>query len=153
MTHKIFLASDHAGFELKNHLVKFLSKKYDVVDVGPHKFNVKDDYPDYVIPCAEKVVKNKGFGIVIGKTGEGEAIAANKVKGVRAVVYYGGSKKILQLSREHNDANVLSLGAEFISKSIALNFVNLWINKRFSKDKRHVRRLNKIDKYESRERK
>ena len=158
---KIFIASDHAGFELKKKLIEFLTKELkhevvdviDVVDVGPYAYDKNDDYPDYVISCARKVARNENtdaVGIVIGGSGQGEAIAANKVKGIRAVVYYGGDKKIIILSKEHNDANVLSLGARFMSTRKAKNVVELWLETKFLNEARHVRRIEKIKRFEGR---
>ena len=150
----VYIASDHAGFELKNKLIEFLfDLGYKVRDIGPYGYNEDDDYPDFVIPCVIEVSKRSDdnvVGIVIGGSGQGEAIAANKVKGIRAVVYYGGDKKIITLSKEHNDANVLSLGARFISTRKAKNVVKLWLETKFEKEDRHVRRLRKIRRYEGR---
>ncbi len=144
---KIFIASDHAGFELKNTLKDFLlGQDNDIEDCGPEVFDQGDDYPDYIVPCAQKVAQNKdSFGIVIGLSGQGEAIAANRVPGVRASVYYGGPEEILTLSRQHNNANVLSLGAKFLTKEAAQHAALLWLSTDFSADERHVRRIGKID--------
>ena len=144
---KIFIASDHAGFELKNALNAFLlSEGYDVEDCGPAVFDPQDDYPDYIVPCAQKVAQNMdSVGIVVGLSGQGEAIAANRVLGVRAAVYYGGPQEILTLSRQHNNANVLSLGAKFVTTEEAKDAVLLWLSTDFSADERHVRRIGKID--------
>lgn len=142
----IYLASDHAGYELKEALIPFLRERgLEVEDVGPVTLDPADDYPDYILPMAAKVAQNKGsFGIGIGGSGQGEAIVANRVKGVRAAVYYGGDKKILTLSREHNDANVLSLGARFVSVDEAKEAVALWLATPFSNEERHVRRIQKL---------
>lgn len=143
---KIILASDHAGFKLKEALKKFFEKeKIEYEDLGPNKFKKDDDYPDYIIPAAKKVAKNKLMGIVIGYSGQGEAIASNKVKGIRAALYYGGNEKIVKLSREHNASNILSLGANFISESKAKKVVKLWLNTKFSNASRHKRRLRKLE--------
>ncbi|MBS3127129.1 ribose-5-phosphate isomerase [Candidatus Woesearchaeota archaeon] len=149
-TTKIYIGSDHAGFKLKTILEEYLKKAgYTVVDLGPSAYDEDDDYPDYIIPVAQKVAKDKGCkGIVLGGSGQGESLAANKVKGIRAVVYYGGSMKIVTLSREHNDANVLSLGARFVSAQEAKRAVKLWLETPFSEEARHTRRLRKIAKYE-----
>ena len=114
---KIFLASDHAGFKLKEKIKSYLqNQNYQVEDLGPKKFVKDDDYPDYIIPCAKKVASNKNSkGIILGFSGQGEAIAANRVGGIRAAVYYGEQKKIISLARQHNDANILSLSAGFLS--------------------------------------
>lgn len=149
---QIFLASDHAGFELKNTLVSFLREQgHAVDDCGPSIYMEGDDYPDFIMPLAEKVAQNVGsFGIVIGASGQGEAIAANRIKGIRAAVYYGmpendSAQAIIKLSREHNDANVLSLGAKFISADEAKEAVVLWLATPFSNEERHVRRIQKLD--------
>jgi ribose 5-phosphate isomerase B len=143
----ILLASDHAGFDLKNILADFLrAEGHEVEDMGPHTQNSSDDYPDFVLPLAKKVALNKGFlGIVIGMSGQGEAMAANRVKGVRAAVYYGKERDIVKLSRAHNDANVLSLGARFIEEDAAKEAVREWIATPFSAEERHSRRITKLD--------
>ncbi len=145
----IFLASDHAGFELKQQLIKHLQDSGEAVeDCGPNKNDPEDDYPDFVYPCAVKVGQNPGsMGIVIGGSGQGEAIVANKAKGVRAAVYYGGHEDIVTLSRRHNNTNVLSLGARFISPEQAERAVDLWIETGFDGG-RHSRRIDKIDMIE-----
>jgi len=144
---KVFLASDHAGFELKEALVSLLIERgYDVEDLGPATLDPDDDYPDYCLQLGRKVAEHKGtFGIVIGGSGQGEAIAANRFKGVRAAVYYGGNEKIITLSREHNDANVLSFGARFVSVEDAKKAALLWLMTEFSGEERHLRRINKLD--------
>ena len=146
---KIFLASDHAGFELKEKIKKHLDKrKIKYKDFGTFS-KESCDYPDFIIPTIKEVTRNKNnFGIILGGSGQGEAIAANKVKGIRAVVYYQHNLKIVKLSKEHNNANVLSLGARFLTTKEALKAIDLWINTKFSRDKRHVRRLKKIEKFE-----
>ena len=146
----IYLASDHAGFELKEEIKKFLvSMNIEHQDVGPFEFDGEDDYPDFIIPASEKVAEDVGNkGIILGGSGQGEAIAANKVKGIRSVVYYGGSTEILKLSREHNDANVLSLGARFIDESDVPNIIGTWLDADFSGVERHSRRIQKISEYE-----
>lgn len=144
----IFLASDHAGFELKNAIIEFLKKEgLEYKDVGPHTYNESDDYPDFIIPASIEVAKNPDTdkGIVIGGSGQGEAIAANKVKGVRAALYYGGSKDIITLSRIHNNANVLSLGARFLTVEEAIEVTKLWLKTEFPGEERHKRRIQKID--------
>src|SRR3989338_2601767 len=123
---KIFIGTDHAGYVLKEKLVSFLNEGgYDIVDKGAFEYNEQDDYPDYIIPVAEEVNKDPDNvkGIILGATGEGEAIAANKFTHVRAVVFYGRSHPVvddeadvLVRSREHNDANILSLGARYLSE-------------------------------------
>ena len=146
----IYLASDHAGFELKEHLKNVfdgLKLKYE--DLGPETLDESDDYPDFIIPAAKKVVENPGSrGIVIGGSGQGEAIAANKVNGVRAAVYYGKDLEIVKLSRLHNDSNILSLGARFLTKNEASEAVKLWLETDFENG-RHNRRISKIKNYEN----
>ena len=144
---RIHVASDHAGFELKESIKKFLmDSDYEVQDHGAFEFNADDDYPDFVRKAAEAVLKDpESRGIILGGSGQGEAIVANRVKGVRAAVYYGGSEDIIKLSRERNDANVLSLGARFISGQEALDMIKLWLDTVFSGDERHKRRIRKID--------
>ena len=148
---KVIIGSDHAGYKLKGSIKAFLDKhKIDYEDVGPQKYDKNDDYPYYSIKVAEKVAKLKCMGIVIGMSGEGEAIAANKVLGIRAVSYYGGNKKIVKVSREHNDSNIISLGAGFLSSKEANDAVKLWLNTKFSNHPRHVRRLKEISRFERR---
>ena len=154
---KIYLASDHAGYELKEALAPFLVERgYTVEDVGPVELNPEDDYPDHMLPLALKVADDKGSaGIVMGGSGQGEAMVANRVKGVRAAVYYGppshkasdgqAAADILTLSREHNDANVLSIGARFISIEDATQAIIKWLQTPFSGEERHARRIKKID--------
>jgi len=145
---KIFIGSDHAGFELKAKLKKYLEELgNEVFDKGASELVPDDDYPDYIAPVAMEVSKDpKGTrGIVLGGSGEGEVIMANRFKNVRAVLYYGGTTNIIKLSREHNDANMLSLGARFLSDEEAMNAVKLWLGTPFSHDERHVRRINKIE--------
>lgn len=145
---KIFLGADHAGFKLKNKIKTYLEELgEEVFDKGANELNEQDDYPDFILPVARAVREDKGAkGIILGGSGQGEAIVANKIPGVRAVVYYGGDKKILTLSREHNDANVLSLGARFLTEEEAINAVKLWLETPFSKEERHERRIKKIEK-------
>lgn len=146
---KVYLGSDHAGFLLKEKVKKYFDKKKVIYeDLGAFKRENGDDYPDIVIPVARKVARDKNSkGIVIGGSGQGEAIAANKVKGVRAALYYGGNFKIVRLSREHNDANILSLGARFVNEKEAIKVIELWMKTPFSKSPRHKRRIDKVSKY------
>jgi ribose 5-phosphate isomerase B len=145
----VAISSDHAGFELKEILRSFLEDlNYNVIDHGAYKLDKDDDYPDFMAPLARDVSKHSDIlkGIVIGASGQGEAIACNKFPGVRAVVYYGGNAEIIQLSREHNDANILSLGAQFLNIEEAKMVVKTWLETPFSGDERHVRRIKKLDK-------
>ncbi|MBI2598993.1 RpiB/LacA/LacB family sugar-phosphate isomerase [Candidatus Curtissbacteria bacterium] len=143
---KVFIASDHAGFELKKALVAYLkSKGLEVRDCGNEVFDKDDDYPDFIYPCAKNVGENLGsLGIVIGGSGQGEAICANKARGVRAALYYGAKLDIIKLSKEHNDANILSLGARFLTEDEAKEAVDLWLSTKFSGEERHARRIAKI---------
>ena len=146
---KVIIGSDHAGFELKEELKAFFDKnKVDYEDIGPWKYDKDDDYPYYSIKVAERVVKLKCMGVVIGKSGEGEAITANKVPSIRAVVYYGKNKEIIKLSREHNDSNVFCLAGGFLSSKEAIEAVKLWLKTPFSNATRHKRRLKEISRFE-----
>lgn len=144
---KIFLASDHAGFELKQNLIDHLhASGHEVEDMGPTRLNPADDYPDYIGPCAHKVADTaESMGIIVGMSGQGEAMAANRVRGARAAVYYGGPVDILKLSRQHNDANMLSIGARFVTADEAAKAVDLWLGTHFEHDERHQRRILKMD--------
>jgi ribose 5-phosphate isomerase B len=144
----IVLAADHAGFGLKEYIKRYLGKKgYRLVDKGASSYDKDDDYPDFIIPAAKEVAKNpKTKGIVFGGSGQGEAIAANKIKGVRAALYYGKDLDIVTLSRTHNNANILSLGARFLSKQQAEDAIELWLSTPFDHEARHVRRIKKMDK-------
>jgi len=145
---KVHIGSDHAGLEFKNRIVKHLeSKGHTVVDHGPHSFDPLDDYPVFCIPAAEAVAKEPGsFGIVLGGSGNGEQMVANKVKGVRAALVW--SKEIAKLAREHNDANVISLGGRMHDEAFCLELVDTFLATPFSGDERHVRRIGLISKYE-----
>ncbi len=144
---KIYIGTDHAGFELKEKLVPFLKELgYEVEDKGAFSFVESDDYPDFVKPVAEAISNDSDAkGIVLGSSGEGEGIATDRFPHVRTAVWYGGNMEPLKLSRAHNDANVLSLGARFISEEEAKGAVKLWLKTPFSGDERHVRRIGKID--------
>ena len=152
---KIYIGTDHAGYVLKEALVKSLKEQgYDVTDMGAFEYNEEDDYPDFVIPVARAVSKDSdgSKGIILGGTGEGEAICANKFPHVRAIADYGIStpvvdneSNIVVRSREHNNANILSLGARYFTEESMLEAVNLWLNTPYSGEERHIRRLAKID--------
>lgn len=143
---KIILGTDHAGFELKEYVKGYLLKNgFDVEDKGAYASEPQDDYPDFIVPVAKAVAKNKAKGIIFGASGQGEAIVANKTKGVRAALYYGGNIDIIKLSRTHNNANILSLGARFLTKKQAIEAVRLWLSTDFSNEERHIRRVKKID--------
>lgn len=146
---KIIFAADHAGFTLKEALVPFVRDElgYEVEDLGAHELDPLDDYPDFMHRVGTAVAEdhNNVRGIILGGSGVGEAIVVNRYKGVRAVAYYGGNLDIITLSREHNDANVLSLGARFLTVEDARTAVKLWLETPFSGDERHTRRIKKID--------
>ena len=144
---KIFLGSDHAGFVLKSKIIDYLkSKNFEVEDKGAFNLDLNDDYPDFIRPVAEAVSKDpEARGIVLGRSGVGEAILANRFPNVRAVSWYGCDFSIIKLSREHNNANVLSLGARSISLNQAIEAVELWLATPFSGDERHVRRIAKLE--------
>ncbi|MEK7538882.1 MAG: RpiB/LacA/LacB family sugar-phosphate isomerase [Patescibacteria group bacterium] len=144
---KIYIGTDHAGFELKEKLVAFLkSLGHEVSDMGAHTYDVLDDYPDFIRPVAEAVAGDvSARGIILGGSGQGEAMCANRVKGVRAAVYYGGPVDIAILSREHNDANVLSFGARFVDEVEAREVVRVWLATPFGGEEKHARRIKKID--------
>ncbi len=142
---EIALATDHAGFELKETIKGFLTEKgIAVKDFGAAEYDAVDDYPDFITPVAEYISKNKDTkGIIFGGSGQGEAMAANRVQGVRAAVYYDGPIEIVKLSRQHNDANVLSLGARFISPEKAKEIISIWLQIEFEGG-RHQRRIDKL---------
>ena len=146
---KIFLAADHAGFELKEKVKSYLlTKDYDIEDCGVMVNDPTDDYPDFIAKAAMGVSRHPGsVGFIFGKSGAGECIVANKVKGVRAVL--GFSKENILLAREHNDANMLSFGSLFISEHLVLELVDLFLSTPFSNELRHKRRINKITALEN----
>lgn len=147
MTKKIYIASDHGGFALKDKLILFLKKKnYTLEDLGPHELNPEDDYPDYVIPLARKVVGSKDLGIAICRNGQGVCIATNKVKGIRAVT--GFSKKMIESTKKDDNANVLCIPADYVEEKEVKQMVLLWLKTPFSNLARHKRRLNKIKRIE-----
>jgi ribose 5-phosphate isomerase B len=146
---RVHIGSDHAGFELKQHLVAELTAKgHDVVDHGAPAYDDQDDYPVYCLPAAEAVVTDPGsLGIVIGGSGNGEAIAANKVDGVRCALAW--SEETATLGRQHNDANVISIGARMHTAAEATGFVERFLETSFSGEARHQRRIDLLTQYES----
>lgn len=145
---RIYLATDHAGFEHKEALKRWLSDTpgmYEVVDCGAATFDPDDDYPEYIAQAASAVQHDPSNtkAIIFGGSGQGEAMVANQFPHVRATVYYGHEPSILTLSREHNDANVLSIGARFVSTSHMIEAVQLWLTAPGVHDERHIRRLKK----------
>lgn len=143
---KIHIATDHAGLDLKNIIRDYLiSKGHEVTDHGAHKYDALDDYPDYIFPCAKAVASDlESRGIILGGSGQGEAMAANRVKGVRAAVFYNGPVEIVKLSREHNNANILSLGARFMTEDEIYDVIEMWLDEPFGGG-RHQRRIDKLD--------
>ena len=143
---KIHIATDHAGLDLKNINRDYLiSKGHEVTDHGAHEYDALDDYPDYIFPCAKAVASDlESRGIILGGSGQGEAMAANRVKGVRAAVFYNGPVEIVKLSREHNNANILSLGARFMTQDEIYGVIEMWLDEPFGGG-RHQRRIDKLD--------
>ena len=143
---KIHIATDHAGLDLKNIIRDYLiSKGHEVTDHGAHEYDALDDYPDYIFPCAKAVASDlESRGIILGGSGQGEAMAANRVKGVRAAVFYSGPVEIVKLSREHNNANILSLGARFMTEDEIYAVIQMWLDEPFGGG-RHQRRIDKLD--------
>lgn len=144
---KVYLASDHAGFELKEKLLAFVrGLGHEAEDLGPHSFSPTDDYPDFIIPLAKRVARERGsFGVALGGSGQGEAMAANRTKGARAALYAGGDRELVRLARAHNDANILSLGARFLTEGEAKEAVRQFLETSFSGEERHARRIAKLD--------
>ncbi|MAG01719.1 ribose-5-phosphate isomerase [Candidatus Pacearchaeota archaeon] len=165
---KIYLSGDHAGFKLKEKIKSWLRNEYgknfynspgwagglrdnsrknssiEIEDFGPLEYNEKDDYPDFVIPMAREIVKNKNSkGIIIAGSGQGESIATNKLKGIRAGLYHGGSTKIVKTGRAHDNINILCLGSRFASEKEAKKAIKSFLETPFNKG-RHSRRLNKL---------
>ncbi len=161
---KIYIGSDHAGFELKEKLKKYLPELglgYEVEDMGPFSYNPADDYPDYIVPVADAVAKDESnMGIILGGSGQGEAMCANKVMGARAVVFYGPKSpveavdvkgeesvdpfEIVKLEREHNNANIISIGTRFVTEDEAKFAIELFLSTKFSNEERHIRRIAKF---------
>ena len=143
---KIHIATDHAGLDLKIIIRDYLIEKgHNVTDHGAHTYDALDDYPDFIFPCAKAVAADsESRGIILGGSGQGEAMAANRVKGVRAAVFYNGPDEIVKLSREHNNANILSLGARFMTENEIYDVIEMWLNEPFEGG-RHQRRIEKLD--------
>lgn len=160
---KIALSTDHTGLDQLSQLEIFLTNLgYQCINFGPKKLTPNDDFPDYIFPAAKAVASGEvDKGVILGGSGQGEAMAANRVKGVRCSVFYGPAVprkvvdasgrtshnpyEIINLSRVHNDANMLSLAARFVSLSDMQKVVKLWLETDFSNEPRHIRRLNKLD--------
>ena len=150
---RVHIGSDHAGLELKNHLVGWLTEQgHEPVDHGPFVYDALDDYPVFCLRAAEGVVRDQeagteALGVVIGGSGNGEQIAANKVRGVRSALAW--SEETAALAREHNDANVVSVGGRMHSVQDMTRFVEVFLTTPFSGDERHVRRIGQMSAYES----
>ena len=146
---RIHIGADHAGLELKSALIDHLNAQgYEVKDHGPYTYDALDDYPDFCIPAAEAVVADHGsLGIVIGGSGNGEQIAANKVKGVRSALAW--SIETAKLAKQHNNANVVAIGGRMHTIEDCKAIIDAFISEPFSNDERHIRRIEKIAKYES----
>jgi ribose 5-phosphate isomerase B len=145
---RVYLGSDHAGYELKNHLVEWLKAQgHEPTDCGPLVYDAEDDYPVFCLRAAERAAADDtSLGIVIGGSGNGEAIAANKVKGVRAALAW--SEQTARLAREHNNANVVSVGARMHTEQEATRFVEVFLSTPFSAAERHERRIDMLTAYE-----
>ena len=145
---RVYLGSDHAGLELKTRLIEWLAAAgHEPVDCGPHAYAHDDDYPPYVMRAAAGVAGDPGsLGIVVGGSGNGEQIAANKIPGIRAALAW--TDETAQLARQHNDANVLSLGARMYPADEAVGFAKVFVSTPFSGEPRHARRLAEIADYE-----
>ncbi|WP_158846250.1 ribose-5-phosphate isomerase [Saccharothrix deserti] len=145
---RVYLGSDHAGFELKTHLVKHLTDAgHDVIDVGPAVYDAEDDYPPFCIEAARRVVADEGsLGIVIGGSGNGEQIAANKVPGARCALAY--NVETAKLAREHNDAQLIGVGGRMHTTEEAFAIVEAFLSTSFSGQERHARRIAILSEYE-----
>ena len=146
---RVHIGSDHAGLELKNSLVEHLkSSGHDVIDHGPHEYDALDDYPVFCIPAAQAVASEKGsFGIVLGGSGNGEQMAANKVKGIRAALVW--SVETAKLAREHNDANVIAIGGRMHAIEVCKELIDAFLATPFSNDQRHIRRIGQVSNFET----
>ena len=145
---RIHIGSDHAGLDFKNELITHLVMNgHDVTDHGPYEYDALDDYPDFCIPCAEAVSKDAtSMGIVLGGSGNGEQMAANKFKAIRAALVW--SIETAKLAREHNNANVIAVGGRMHESDFVKQLIDTFIATPFPADERHVRRIEKIGNYE-----
>jgi ribose 5-phosphate isomerase B len=146
---RVYLGSDHAGFELKAHLLEHLpTLGHEVVDCGAESYDAEDDYPPFCIDAATRTVDDPGsLGVVIGGSGNGEQIAANKVRGIRAGLAWNNDTA--RLAREHNDAQVVSIGARNHPLEVSVRFVEIFLSTPFSQDPRHARRIAMLADYEA----
>jgi ribose 5-phosphate isomerase B len=147
---KIYIATDHAGYEMKEAIASYVEKDlgFTVADMGAHQLDPNDDYTDFIQLAATEVSHDPSGsrGIILGGSGQGEAIVANRFPRVRCALFYGGSMDIIKLSREHNNANMLSLGARFLTLDEAKSAVKLWLETTYSAEERHERRIEKLEK-------
>jgi ribose 5-phosphate isomerase B len=145
---RVYLGADHAGFELKGHLAKHLaSQGHEVIDVGPHAYDANDDYPPFCVEAASRVVADEGsLGVVIGGSGNGEQIAANKVPGARCGLAW--SVETAQLARLHNNAQLIGVGARMHTAEEATAIVEAFLATPFSGEERHARRITILEEYE-----
>ncbi|WP_341728042.1 ribose-5-phosphate isomerase [Brooklawnia sp.] len=145
---RVHIGTDHAAFDLKEYLVEHLTADgFEVIDHGAVSYDAQDDYPDYIIPTAEAVAADAGsLGIVLGGSGNGEQIAANKVKGIRAVL--ADRVEFAELGRQHNDAQCIAMGGRFVTPELALEITRAFLSTPFSGDERHARRIEKMERYE-----
>ena len=146
---RVYLGSDHAGFELKGAIAAHLSRLgHEPIDCGPFEYDADDDYPPFCFAAAERTVADPGsLGVVIGGSGNGEQIAANKVAGARCALVW--SAETAALGREHNDANLMSVGARMHPTEDALRFVETFLDTPFSEGERHIRRIGLLADYEA----
>ncbi len=145
---KIFIASDHAGYEHKKALITFLRDelKHDVEDCGAYVLDPEDDYNSYILKAAQGVAADReSRGIILGGSGQGEAMQANRIAGVRAAVFYGGAMDIVRLAREHNDANILSIGARFVDVDRAKEAIKVWFETKANDAEKYRRRVLSMD--------
>jgi ribose 5-phosphate isomerase B len=153
MNETIHLATDHAGFEMKEFLKTALEElDYIIVDHGAFQYDEGDDYPDFISLAAQAVSENpEERAIIFGGSGQGEAVLANRYPNVRATTYYHFDPEIIKLSREHNNANILSIGSRFLSNEEILESVLFWLEIPFTEEERHIRRIEKIESSNSEE--
>ncbi len=146
---RIHIGSDHAGLDFKALIIAHLQTKgHDVTDHGPHEYDALDDYPDFCIPAAQATAQDpQALGIVLGGSGNGEQMAANKVEGIRAALCW--SVETAKLAREHNNANVISIGGRMHTPDLCLEILDAFIDTPFSNDERHIRRIKKITHFEN----
>jgi len=148
---KILLASDHAGFELKNKIKDFLiEEKFEIEDMGAHTLDIDDNYTEIMMPLAMRILKDteNTKAVIFGKSGQGEAMLMNRFPGIRAIVYHGKNLEIIKLVREHNDSNILSIGADFVDFEEAKEAIRLWLSTPFSNQERYIKRIEQMDNIE-----